>query len=182
MSQQKIWDRAPEGLYLAYADFGTAQGQICDPTPDLDTAVDALAEAGEDGQAVIVLLVRKTEEALNVSDATQAVQDALNARLRARDMDEMEIIKHEIPAAFLTHIALWGDGGFGSLAEFAGPNDESGVRDRVATWLSTYGSVPGNDEIAGTVILLEKGEAGWTARELFECPTAEKAPAPHGTA
>lgn len=179
MSEKKVfWESVPNGVHVGMGAFETesgtspAFGHAFDPVEDREEAASLYADFVEDGSPALVLWVRKDGETLSVSDVTSEIREVVNAYLAARGAGPLaEALEPDLPEAFLTHIARWADGDLGAMLDFAPPNDEAAIIAAADRFVSTYGHLPQNTGVNGVVLLLERGSAGWSVREIAAAPS-----------
>ena len=179
MSDSKgFWSAIGDGLYLGFVSLppvdGTAErrcGHFFDPTPDRDDVQSLYADAVTDGDQVTVLLVKMVQDELRVSDVTREIHEEVNAYLRARGDDDLPPLSSgALPNSFLTHVALWADGEFGSMLDYAPPNDDARMERAAQDFVSRYGHVAVNVGLTGVILLMTHNEDGWVAREVGTAP------------
>lgn len=173
-----FWSAIGDGLYLGFVSLPPVDetverrcGHVFDPTPDRDDAQSLYADAVTDGDRVTVLLVKMVQDELRVSDVTREIHEEANAYLRARGDDDLPPFSSgALPDSFLTHIGLWVDGEFGSLLDYAQPNDDARMQRVAQDFVSRYGHVAVNVGLTGVILLMTHNEDGWVAREVGTAP------------
>ena len=181
MSDSKgFWSHTKEGLYVGFVSLPLGENsetRCChafDPTPDREQVQSFYADDVTEGEAVTILLIKMTQSELSVSEVTQEIHNEVNAYLRARGDEELSpFVAAKIPDSFLTHIALWRDGEFGSLVVCSQPNDDIRMQSIAQDYVNNYGDIAANAGLTGVILLMIQDEKGWSTREIATAPISE---------